>query len=323
MTAPATDQQRNPMEDVPCNLCGSARLRKSLQGPDVRYGTPGTFTVVRCVDCGLCFVSPRPTLDQIGAHYPPSYSEHTPSAEGNPFARAQAEMVGSLYPGGGSVLDVGCASGAFLTAMRSKGWTVAGIDTSEQAHSLARSLPGAEIKLGVLGPDDFAPASFDAVTLWSVLEHLHDPLATLRTVRRLLKPEGRLFLVLPNYRAFERMLFRTRWFALELPRHLYHFSPKPLAAMLERAGFKVDKLQHASGHDTLRFSLRLVARRPIPDGQGPQDHATEGQCGPHGRSGAQTSGALQRVNGAVVDGFTKIADRVGFGSQLLVVARPS
>jgi len=227
-------------------------------------------------------------------------------------------MVSSRFSTPGSVLDVGCASGAFLLAMRDREWQVAGTDTNEQAFDLAKSIPGADIRLGLLEADAFHPESFDAVTLWSVFEHLHDPLGTLRVIREVIRPDGRLFMVMPNYRSLERMLFRTRWFALELPRHLYHFTPSTLGRMLSRGGFHVETLKQASGHDTLRFSLRLLTGRPMTGSLRDRDARAD-------TAEARTGIAplVRRCNAATVNGFTRTADRLGMGSQMLVVARPS
>jgi 2-polyprenyl-3-methyl-5-hydroxy-6-metoxy-1,4-benzoquinol methylase len=310
------------LETVVCNSCGSTRSKRTLRGADVRCGTPGVFNVVRCSDCGLHYVNPRPTLEEIGKHYPPDYSEHTEGHWANPFVSTEADIVASYFDAPGSVLDIGCASGAFLLAMHHRGWRLSGTDTSEQAHEIAKAVPDADIRLGYLRRGDFPPASFDAITLWSVFEHLHDPLDTLRIIRELLKPEGRLFMVVPNYRGLERMIFRTRWFALELPRHLYHFTPETMEQMLHKGGFEVDKMQHASGHDTFRFSLRLMARKPMPEA--PTLASENGDSGSSGPRPAPAETALaHRVNGAVVGAFTTMADKMALGSQLLVVAHPA
>lgn len=307
------------MEFVGCNLCGSDRSKPILRGPDVRCRTPGEFTILRCRACGLSYVSPRPEVQEIGKHYPATYTEHTEAHLGNAFASTEADIVRSRFAAPGSVLDVGCASGAFLRAMRRHEWTVAGTDTSEKAFALATSIPGADIRLGLLEADAFPPDSFDAVTLWSVFEHLHDPLGTLRVLRDVIKPDGRLFMVLPNFRSLERMLFRTRWFALELPRHLYHFTPATLDRMLGRGGFQVETMDHASGHDTFRFSLRLLAGRSasttVNEPHTPEETA-QARIGP-------VAPVIRRVNGAIVSAFTTTADKLAMGSQLLVVARPS
>lgn len=316
------------MEDVACNLCGSMRRKDSLHGRDIRYAIPGAFTIVRCEDCGLCYVSPRPTPAEIGRYYPPTYAEHNAGPAGNPFAGAESEIVQSYFDGPGTILDIGCASGSFLWSMHGLEWQVHGVDSSPDALELARSLPGATIKLGTLERGDFPPNSFEAVTLWSVLEHLHQPLETLCAAREILKPDGRLFLVVPNYQGLERKLFQTRWFALELPRHIYHFSPDSLSKMLERAGFEVEELKHASGHDCFRFSVKMLFGRPLPDrNSAPKvsgnDSAREPTAAPPATTtAARSSGWLRRLNGVAVEAFTASADRMGMGGQLRVVARP-
>lgn len=288
-----------------------------MRAPDVRCGTPGVFTVVRCSACNLHYVNPRPTVEEIGQHYPPDYAEHNEGHLDNPFASSEADIVTAYSASPGAVLDVGCASGAFLRAMHARGWQVAGTDTSVQAHEIAKTLPGADVRLGLLTEGEFPPGSFDAVTLWSVFEHLHDPLGTLRIIRDALRPTGRLFMVVPNYRGLERMLFRSRWFALELPRHLYHFTPPTMQRMLATGGFVSERLEHASGHDTFRFSLRLMAGKVMPDA--PTVASESG----HGSTLPLAARVTRQFNGAVVNTFTSLADRIALGSQLLVVARPS
>jgi 2-polyprenyl-3-methyl-5-hydroxy-6-metoxy-1,4-benzoquinol methylase len=306
------------LETVACNLCGSTRARRSLVGADVRCRTPGRFTVVTCRECGLSYVSPRPPADQIGRHYPAHYGEHGKAHWGNTFATTEAAIVDGFFDAPGSVLDVGCAAGGFLLAMRERGWRVAGVDTSEAAHHLAALVPDADVRLGTLGKDMFPAGSFDAVTLWSVLEHLHDPRGVLTAVREVVKPGGRVFLVVPNYQSLERRLFRTRWFGLDLPRHLYQFSPATIRRMLATAGFQVESLDHASGHDGVRWSLRLLARKPLPGEPGPADDGLD-QPMVGARFGANAGRSLKR---AVVGGITTVADRAGMGAQLFVVARP-
>jgi SAM-dependent methyltransferase len=304
------------MELVVCNSCGSGTSKPILTGVDLTCHTPGSFTIVRCRECGLSYVNPRPAVSDMGQHYPQTYGEHTEAHLDNSFASTQADLVRSYFREPGAVLDIGCASGAFLLDMQMHEWRVAGTDTSERALALARSATGGDIRLGGLEPDAFSPACYDAVTLWSVFEHLHDPLATLRVVRTVIKPAGFLFLVMPNFRSLERLLFRRHWFALELPRHLYHFTPKTLDGLLGLGGFRIDTLRHSSGHDIFRASVRLIAGRSTPPGNG-RESSGEGEG-----AGRARSSITRQINRALVGGFTRTADKLGMGSQLLVIARP-
>jgi 2-polyprenyl-3-methyl-5-hydroxy-6-metoxy-1,4-benzoquinol methylase len=265
--------------------------------------------------CGLAFLSPRPTLDEIGECYPSQYGEHISNGEPNAFQRTEAACVTRWSnTKAGSVLDVGCAAGYFLKAMAQLGWSVAGIEPDPEAATTAQRVSGGSVRCGVLRQEEYPEGTFDAVTLWSVIEHLHDPLATLKVARTILRPNGRLHLGLPNFGSLERRLFGRGWFALDVPRHLYHFTPKTLRILLDMAGYKVLSLSHASGHDTLKFSLRPELRQTM----GKTAKGT-------GIEIAQRSAAgrvRREVNRFAVHGFTRFADFTRQGSQMLVVAEP-
>ena len=152
------------------------------------------------------------------------------------------------------VLEVGCATGKIALALAAaRGWQVAGIEPAPAAAERARAA-GLETHTGTL--DDYAgPAGFDAVLFVHVLEHLPDPLAALARARELLAPGGRLVVALPNAEAFERRLFAGAWDGWDLPRHVHHFGPASLCALLARAGFAPGRVRH-EWYSLLGRSLR-------------------------------------------------------------------
>jgi SAM-dependent methyltransferase len=143
------------------------------------------------------------------------------------------------------MLDVGCGTANFLAAAERRGcWELTGIEPSAQAATLARAATSARIEECPLEKAQLPENHFDVVTLLGVLEHLHDPLATLRTVRRLLRPDGIVAIYVPNYHYLRLKdsgiacwLRRRRWSHLSPQEHLFHFTPPLLRQLLQRAGF--------------------------------------------------------------------------------------
>jgi SAM-dependent methyltransferase len=235
------------MEKVACCLCGPVGEDRVLTVQDWRYGlSTDPFAIVQCRGCGLSYLNPRPVAQDIGGFYPGNYYERRKRGGGAPpepgarrvrdeALREQAALCGSVAPGArGRVLDVGCATGTFLAHMKNAGWDVRGIEPSREAAAWGAEALQIEIIDRPL-PDAGLPAeSFDVVTYWSSLEHVHDPLAYLRETRRVLRPGGRLVVLVPN---FASPTVRWLHWGLDPPRHLYHFTPDTLGRLLRAAGF--------------------------------------------------------------------------------------
>jgi 2-polyprenyl-3-methyl-5-hydroxy-6-metoxy-1,4-benzoquinol methylase len=143
---------------------------------------------------------------------------------------------------GGRILDVGCGDGFFLRSVKNIGWEVHGIEMSAAAVNRAKSMGVEQMTCGTFDDASYPENYFDVIRFWSVLEHIHDPVATLAKVRRLLKPGGLLVLQVPNYRSAAARWAGPRWTAWDVPRHLYHFSSRSLKTLLEKSGFKTTRL---------------------------------------------------------------------------------
>ncbi len=150
-----------------------------------------------------------------------------------------------VWKEGGKTLDIGCASGAYLLLLKNLGWNVVGVDISD---SVAKEVKEAKITIhtGDLKELKLKTGSFNLITLWHVLEHLHKPLQTLQEIHRLLMDDGLLFIEIPNRASIVAKIFRSNWFAWDLPRHLFHFSPANITKLLNQAGFKVVKIRNLS-----------------------------------------------------------------------------
>ena len=139
---------------------------------------------------------------------------------------------------GGALLDLGCSSGAFLQCMKSPSWKLYGVEMSGDVARKAELATGADIFVGDILEAPFRSASFDLITCFHVFEHLYQPQEILRKVAQWLKPGGIFDVIVPNIDSAGSRIFGTYWYALELPRHLYHFSPRSLTRMANGVGLE-------------------------------------------------------------------------------------
>jgi 2-polyprenyl-3-methyl-5-hydroxy-6-metoxy-1,4-benzoquinol methylase len=262
-------------EEVPCPLCGADSGAPFLEAADPlpASGTGLVFAVVRCDHCGLAYTNPRPTEQAISRFYPDDYRPHRaarrPRAHrrvnrlvGRLLGRPCEERRGALpWPGAGRLLDFGCGGGSFLRTMAERGWQVTGLDASAAAVEQIREQFGLPALVGTLPHPDLRPGSFDVVTMWHSLEHVHAPLAVLREAYRLLVPGGKLIVATPNVASLPFRIFGPAWFGLDLPRHLTHFAPHTLRAVLHSAGFRAGRVRQLRHSEWLRASARLALRQ--------------------------------------------------------------
>jgi 2-polyprenyl-3-methyl-5-hydroxy-6-metoxy-1,4-benzoquinol methylase len=258
-------------EEVNCLLCDSPRWSILVEAPDRNPAGAGLwFPVVQCQQCGLCFTNPRPSPLSIAHFYACDYRPHR--SRGKRTARRwwhrfqlwqrhsrKVRQALSLH-GRGSLLDFGCGSGSFLERMRRLGWEVTGLDTSAAAVQRVRQELGLPALAGSLPHAGLPPESFDVITMWQSLEHVHRPLRVLRDAHRLLVPGGKLLVSVPNIDSLPFRWFGQTWYGLDLPRHLTHFTPPTLRAMLEHAGFRINTLQLIRHSSWLRSSAELASR---------------------------------------------------------------
>src|SRR5262249_56551348 len=156
--------------------------------------------------------------------------------------------------GAGRLLDFGCGSGSYLERMHRQGWQVTGVDVSAAAVQRVRTELHLPALVGSLPHPELRRATFDVITMWHSLEHVHAPLEVLRQAHRLLVPGGRLVVAVPNIDSLPFRWFGPAWFGLDLPRHLTHFAPWTLQLMLERAGFQPGPVRMVRHSDWLRSS---------------------------------------------------------------------
>jgi SAM-dependent methyltransferase len=235
-----------------CPICGHNGSDPYLKVKDYTVSEE-EFQLVKCLSCDLVYTNPRPDQNSIGKYYKSTdYISHTNNSEGlinglyqlarKRAIRTKLEFIDALAPEPRTLLDYGCGTGEFLAAAKGKNWICAGLEPDDDARKLA-------IDNHLLNVDhpkhlkDLPSGQFGAITLWHVLEHVHDLKETVDQLKRCLSSKGVLVIAVPNRTAREAEIYGPYWAAYDVPRHLYHFSKKPMLRLMENAGFMCDSIQ--------------------------------------------------------------------------------
>ena len=260
--------------DDPCPLCGTRDDDNVLTGRDLLHGLPGEFQVVRCRHCRLMRTNPRPTPRAMAYYYPSGYGPYlatralpVPSGAGlmrrlsKRFIDFRTHSIPPLKPG--RLLEIGCASGAYLQLMQQQGWEAEGIEVSPESCAWAQA-QGLKVRQSTLETAEEPDHTFDLITAWMAIEHLHDPVRSLERLRSWTRPGGWLAFSIPNAASLEFRVFGEYWHALHLPCHLFHFTPATISQLLARTGWKMERILHQRLIHNVPLSLgqRLEARRP-------------------------------------------------------------
>lgn len=256
-------------EPFRCPVCGSDACAPSLTLTDRMFATTdAVFPLVRCAGCGLLRLHPQPDAATLATAYGPGYTPHARSGlSGRAKSWLERRSVRELrryVAAPRRMLDVGCATGDLLLAIRAAGNSrVTGVETSELAARVARRR-GLDVRTGELKDARFSDATFDTVLMSHVLEHVPDPAATLAEVTHVLRPGGALVLWLPNVESVEAALLRTYWIGYDAPRHLTTFGITTLRQALAIAGLNVAEIRHEAVGLEWAWALRLLAREHLP-----------------------------------------------------------
>lgn len=225
---------------VLCPLCGAPSVFSFRSAPDRFHGRRHNYQLLRCKHCCFVWLPSPPRPNEMPFHYDAHYHEAVSvAAEDSAFRRWKGpRKVIARRKRGGTLLDIGCGSGGFLSTMNSGFWKLYGIEMAATTAQRARSNTGAEIFVGDVSEAAFRPEMFDVITCFHVLEHVYDPRQFLASVTSWLKPNGIFYVMLPNINSLEARLFRSYWFGLELPRHLFHFCPQSLTSLATSVGLR-------------------------------------------------------------------------------------
>lgn len=235
---------RPAISTSPCIACHGSEAHRLYSIDGVQE------ELVKCEGCGLGSLHPMPDSARIQSFYPAEYYGE-PTAKFEPLVEAGVRfgarmrvrsLIGDL-PTGSKVLDVGCGRGVMLRALLDLGHEAHGVEIAPEAASGAD--PRAQIRIAPeLSEAGYDDNTFDAVILWHVLEHLPQPDKTLNEISRILRPGGRLVLAVPNFASWQSRYSAQDWFHLDLPRHLYHFTPDTIQRLLACSGFQCDSVRH-------------------------------------------------------------------------------
>jgi len=241
-----------------CPVCGHERAQEWLQARDRFHGRLERYSLVRCSACSLVWLSNAPRVEEMHQHYTDSYHRLiSAAAETSPHRwRGHREAL-LRHKQSGALLDLGCSSGAFLGFLKGGSWKLYGIEMSPECAKRAKIRTGADVFVGDILNAPFPSESFEAITCFDVLEHLYEPLQIMAKVREWLKPGGIFYVQVPNVDGAEARVFGSYWQGLELPRHLFHYSPASLTLLARSAGLKKVSLE-TRRNPAVGTSLRYI-----------------------------------------------------------------
>lgn len=273
----------------PCRACGCEEHAVLFEGTDRLYRTTDKrFQIVECRRCRLIRLFPQPEPAELAEYYPPGYWFDPQGSTADRWEEAYRRLVLRDHlrfvkhalaeaSGAGIVLDVGCGGGLFLSMLAESGVSVAGLDFSLDAASVAWRRLKVPTVCATLTRAPFAPGSCAAITMFHVLEHLYDPAAYVEAAHALLAPHGRLIVQVPNAASWQFLMLGENWIGVDVPRHLVTFRASDMEALLERCGFEVVRRKFFSLRDnpaglasSLAPWLDPMARRLRGIGEGPK-----------------------------------------------------
>ncbi len=230
-----------------CVVCDNKDVKFLFKVRD-HFLSGETFSLFKCNSCGLISTFPAPDENHVASYYKSEkYISHSSSPASffeflyqgvRHFTLNRKAKLTLKYAHGKKLLDIGCATGEYLQTCRKKGFEVFGIEPNQKAREIAFTNHGLIIE-DLDGLNTFKPGTFDAISMWHVLEHVHDINERMIQLNRLLKEDGVAIIALPNSESYDAAHYKEIWAAYDVPRHLYHFNKSAFKTLAEKHEFKV------------------------------------------------------------------------------------
>ena len=230
-----------------CPVCSGEQFNQVLTCTDYTT-TNEEFVICQCADCSLRFTNPRPDINESGKYYQSEdYISHTDSNKGllnKAYQIARDYMISTKYKStvkkydAKTLVDYGCGTGDFLKYCIDKGHQAIGLEIDESARKIALN-KGCKEVFDQSHLKELSDDSADIITLWHVLEHIHDLHPAIQQFNRILTRNGTIVIAVPNHQSYDAKCYGKYWAAYDVPRHLYHFNLQAIARLMSEQGFKL------------------------------------------------------------------------------------
>lgn len=236
-----------------CPACNSAKIDSVLASRDYTV-SQNDFEIFECGNCTLRFTQNVPNEESIGNYYKhESYISHTNEAKGlinnlyhlvrNFTLKTKRKLISQLVINSSKrILDIGAGTGYFLNEMKNNGWEVLGLEPSVYARKVAYDTHQIELK-DSSELSSLAKNYFNVITMWHVFEHVHRSKEYFKMMHDCLVKKGSLIIAVPNYTSKDAEVYKNKWAAYDVPRHVFHFSPQSLIQLASQNGFSIKKIK--------------------------------------------------------------------------------
>ena len=234
-----------------CPVCQGSSFSNYLNVEDYTVSHK-EFSIQECNSCNFLFTNPRPSQEEIGAYYQSeeyiSHHDESKTLMSKVYKSVRdytisgkVKMINELVPVKGTILDVGCGTGNFIQACKLDGWKISGTEPDAGANKVASERVGEPV-FSSIDDAQLAGKTYDIITLWHVLEHIHLLNETVSWLEKHLNPKGKIIIAVPNPQSHDAQKYRRFWAAYDVPRHLYHFTKRSMSKLMGYHNLEVAKV---------------------------------------------------------------------------------